>query len=135
MDIEDGHRLGSSDVFATEACGGATHLIGSSLHDIPAPREKPIATDLASGACFGFPNFRRRSISKEPEAPFNSSSVSECCFVLLQTELDISRMAVSTESGRLKCHGRETEEVFIGGEDPDSGAAFGGQGVVVGPLR
>lgn len=60
MDIEDGHRLGSSDVFATEACGGATHLIGSSLHDIPAPREKPIATDLASGACFGFPDFSRR---------------------------------------------------------------------------
>ena len=34
--------------------------MGGFLHDIPAPREKPIATDLASGACFGLPNFRRR---------------------------------------------------------------------------
>lgn len=51
-------------------------------------------------------------------------------FVLLQTELEISRLGVSTEPGRRECHDREAEEVFMGGEGQDSPEAFGGQGAV-----
>jgi len=55
--------------------------------------------------------------------------------VLLQTELDISRLAVSIEPGRRKCHGGKAEEVLIRGEGEDSSAAFARKGPALGPLR
>ena len=45
-------------------------------------------------------------------------------FVLLQTELDISHLAIGIGPERRKCHGREAEEVFTGGEGADFAPAF-----------
>jgi hypothetical protein len=44
---------------------------------------------------------------------------------VVQTELDISQLAVRIRPERRKCPGREAEEVFTGGEGADFAPAFG----------
>ena len=66
-----------------------------SADSTPAIRGKANATVLSGGA----------SVSRTGLDKMSSSELSGVTVVLLQTELDISRMAVSIESGRRKCHG------------------------------